>query len=259
MDWMAYDVALLHTASRFDLSDRAGRAASALWLRNLFLSTVSALNVRLVLELGAAEAGFSRQVRPLVPKAVVHALEANPYVHRKHRKEVEAADVRYHNLAVGGRTGQATFNVGRRKSGENLSPTKTNNSILTKIGDRDYEGVDVPMTTVDDFVAEQALVQLPCAMWVDVEGLAFDVLSGAFRTLPDTLALMVEVEDRPFWEGQVLSSEVKVLLSNAGFVPIARDFEYSGQYNMLFVARERMQDIYLRMILELAFAAKPPS
>lgn len=257
MDWMAYDVALLQSASRFDLTGRPGRDASALWLRRLFIEVVALLRPRVVLELGAAEASFSREVRPKVPKASVHAFEANPYVYRKHCREAAEAGVDYRNLAVGPRSGQTTFKVGRAKDGQSLSPSKTNNSVLTKPADIDYEDVEVAMTTVDDFIAGEGLEGRSSAMWVDVEGLAFEVLTAARATLPGALALMVEVEDRAFWEGQKLSGEVKALLFDAGFIPVARDFEYPSQYNVLFVARTEFQNGYLRRALELAYSAKP--
>ncbi|HEY5410511.1 MAG TPA: FkbM family methyltransferase, partial [Caulobacteraceae bacterium] len=235
----------------------SGRAASAAWLRQLFIDVVGNLTPRLVLELGAAEASFSRRIRPLLPKAEVHAFEANPYVHAKYLREAAAAGVRYHNLAVGDRTGKVTFKVGRGRNGAPLSPTKTNNSVLTKSADVEYEDVEVAMTTVDDFLLDHHVAERSCAMWIDVEGLAFEVLHGASAALENTLAVMVEVEDRAFWEGQKLSGEVKAVLFEAGFVPVARDFEYPGQYNVLFVARDSLNSHFLRQALELAYARAP--
>ena len=175
MDWLPYDLALLHSASRFDLSNQAGRTESARWLRQLFIRTVATLRPRLVLELGAAEASFSREVAPLLDRGEVHAFEANPYVHRKHAEEAQAAGVRYHNLALGRESGAATFKVGRSKDGKPLLPNKTNNSILTRLANVEYEEVSVQMVSVDDFVARNKLNTRSCAMWVDVEGLAHDV------------------------------------------------------------------------------------
>lgn len=255
-DWLAYDLALLHSASRFDLSDQKGRTESAKWLRELFISLVAALRPRVVLELGAAEASFSAQVRSLLDKGEVHALEANPHLYRKHRREADAAGVRYHNLAVGPQDGRVSFKLGTHKDGQELSPTKTNNSILEKALDIQYRAIEVDMVTVDGFVDRQGLTDRSCAMWVDTEGLAYDVLCGAERTLKATRALLVEVEDKPFWIGQHLAHEVKALICEAGFIPVARDFEYTGQYNVLFLSREHFHDHYVRRVLEQAFAGK---
>lgn len=255
---MLCDLALLQSASRFDLSGRAGRNASARWLSELFVGLVGRiLKPRLVLELGAAEASFSRRVAPLFHKTEVHALEANPYVFRKHLGEAEQAGVFYHHLAVGDAVREATLKIARKRDGAPVSATKTNNSFRTRAMDVEYEDAVVPMVTVDHFVAERSLGGRTCAMWVDVEGLALEVLTGAGETLKSTLAVMVEVEDKPMWIGQRLSGDVQAHMFDAGFIPVARDFEYESQYNLLFLARSALTNPHVRLALETAFAQSP--
>ena len=224
------------------------------WLRSLFIEVVKVINPRLLLELGAADAGFSRSVAPLLRKAKVHALEANPYIYQKFSAEAQAVGVNYHNLAVGSQSGQALFKIATRRGGQSMGPAKTNNSILEGIGDASYRAVEVPMVSVDDFVAEQGLVGHACAAWIDVEGLAFEVLSGAAATLRNTKAILIELEDKTLWKGQHLAADVKDLLFRANFVPVARDFEFDSQYNMLFIEREVLGNVFLRQALENAFA-----
>jgi FkbM family methyltransferase len=254
----AFDLALLQSASRFDLSTQEGRTASAAALAELFKALVLMVaRPQVTLELGAHAAAFSRAVKAEMPQAQVHAVEANPYCHARFQAEAAAAGVGYHHLAVGEEVREAVFKIARRRDGKELSPTRGSNSLRTKPLDVDYEDAAVSMVTVDHFVAGQGLAGRPTAMWIDVEGCAFEVLSGARRTLEDTTLLMVEVEDKPFWTGQKTAPEVNRLLLRSGFIPVARDFEYKGQYNLVFLRPALYEHHRVRRLLELSFAGAP--
>lgn len=74
-------------------------------------------------------------------------------------------------------------------------------------------------------------------LWVDVEGAAERVLTGALQVLRRTLALFVECENFRFWRDGSTPGGIASLLFQAGFVPVARDREYGDhQFNVLFVA-----------------------
>lgn len=47
--------------------------------------------------------------------------------------------------------------------------------------------------------------------------------------------IYIEVEDFQKWKGQWLSFDVMKHLILNGFIPIARDFEYEMQYNIIFI------------------------
>jgi FkbM family methyltransferase len=248
-----YDLALLQSAARVDLSRQESRSASARALAALFNAlVVKAVRPEVVIELGAREATFSRHVKLALPDAEVHALEANPYTYERYRPIAAEAGVEYHNLAAGDHVGQVTFNVTLKERGIEVPKTRGGNSLLTVLGGEDIEleKVDVHMVTADQFAEEHGLLGRPAALWIDVEGLAFEVLSGASRLLEHTSLLMVEVEDRQVWSGQKTSLAVKLLLLEAGFIPVARDFEYKAQYNMIFVRPEVFHLNDVRQYLE---------
>ena len=75
------------------------------------------------------------------------------------------------------------------------------------------------------------------ALWVDVEGLAGEVLGSGSSLLssPQCIALKVEVESKPFWGGQELGSQLVQSLSELGFTPVLRDIEYDSQFNIVFL------------------------
>ena len=231
----AYDLALLQSATRFDLRLREERAASAVWLADLCAKLVTeAIRPDVVLELGAYSAKFSRHIRPQLPDAQIHAFEANPYIHEHFKAEVEQAGVVYHNRAIGEEVKDGVFKIARMRKGKALAQIKGNNSLLAKPQTAEHEDVPVRITTVDHFVSEQALFDKSTVLWIDLEGCAYEGLRGARKTLEQTAILFVEVEDQAFWTGQRLAVDVKRLLIDAGFVPVARDFEYEGQYNLIF-------------------------
>jgi hypothetical protein len=45
------------------------------------------------------------------------------------------------------------------------------------------------------------------------------------------------VEDRSYWRDQWLAADVIKLLVENAFLPVARDYEYESQYNIVFVRR----------------------
>jgi len=253
----AQDLALLQTASLFDLSTAEGGRASNAWLVDLFTRLVVAVRPKLVLELGAREATFSRSMRAALPEAEVHAFEANPYNYRRFSPKASAAGVEYHYQAIGEVVGPATFKVCTRKRGQEVSLTRGGNSLRVRAGGFEYEDASVQMTTVDRFVEQLDLVGETTAMWIDLEGCAYEALTGAERALRSTATLMVEVENAPIWEGQRLSGDVHALLHRAGFVAVARDFEYGAQYNVVFVNAEVYETYDVRAALVSAFSTPP--
>ena len=252
----AYDLALLQTVSRYDLSSQEDRRNSAKWLAELFVTLVTkAIRPAVVLELGAHSAWFSQQVRNALPDAAVHALEANHYSVALYSDAAVRAGVAYHHLAVGDEVKDCVFKIARTRDGVPVKPTRGSNSLRAKRLNIQYEDAPVQMVTVDHFAQEHGLTGRPNVMWIDVEGCAYEVLTGAERTLTETLVLMVEVEDKAFWIGQKKAGEVKRLLFALGFIPIARDFEFRSQHNMIFARPTVFERNDVRQILASGLAA----
>jgi FkbM family methyltransferase len=251
----ALDVALLQSASRWSLDTKHGRKASAAWLSETYGKVLLALKPEVFWELGAFDAAFSRQLRGSMRKTVYHAFEANPYNYEQFNEAVRKDGVKYHHLALGPEDGETTFNIGRRLSDRVLEPVAGSNSVLTKSGDRDYEEVTVKMVTLDSFAAEHQLTGRPSAVWVDTEGFAYQVLLGMRQTLKSSSCVFVEVEDRQLWQDQKTAVDVRRFLFKEGFIPILRDFEFSHQYNVLFVRPRICERADVRLILTLALQA----
>jgi len=77
--------------------------------------------------------------------------------------------------------------------------------------------VRVKTARIDDFLAGQQNKHARIALWIDVEGAAYDVLSGMGKD-PEKVALVhVEVEKKPMFPGQKLATDIDRLMSNWGF------------------------------------------
>jgi FkbM family methyltransferase len=256
----AYDMALMHSASRWDLSSKQGRKASAGWLRETYQLLLSeALKPEVFWELGAFEAAFSRRLSAALPKTIFHAFEANPYNYERFREQVTADGINYHHKALGPEDGTAVFKIGRSVGDRELPPDMGCNSLLTKSGDRTYEDAQVQMVAVDNFAREQGLLGKLSAVWIDTEGFAFQVLQGMRQTLRTSAFVFIEVEDRQLWEGQKTAVDVRRFLFAEGFVPILRDFEFKQQYNVLFCKPAVYERADVRLVLTAALQRSDPN
>ena len=72
------------------------------------------------------------------------------------------------------------------------------------------------------------------ALWIDVEGAAYEVLEGIDRIRDRVCLVHVEVETRAFWQGQRLWPDIDALMRQLGFTPIARR-PGDEQFDVVFV------------------------
>lgn len=234
MRQLGIDLALLQLAGRFDLNapNRAGRKASANWLTALFSSLLTKVRPEIFFEVGAFSAEFSRTMAPKLPDCRFLAFEANPYNFEEFREDALEAGIDYRHMAVGDHVGDTILRVPRNVGTKELPSITGRSSVLGKPGVINEE-IAVQMTTIDAIAAADGLTGRRNALWIDVEGFAEAVLDGASQTLTEADFVFIEVEDRPFWEGQKTAPYIKSMLADHGLFPIARDFEYPNQYNIL--------------------------
>lgn len=209
---------------------RAVRKRSAAILDHLFLTLLREAGVGTVIECGAHEATASRAFMKAGGARAI-AVEANPQVFRKRTSQARDSGVEVVHAGLSDHAGEMVFHVPAGR------PMAGNASFRKKRADADTEPVSVRTTTVD-MLAAAMQVTGPVALWVDVEGCAHEVLSGA-AGIPgsgDCLVLKVEREDRMHWLDQKSSDDVAALVEGLGFVPVPCDIEYVGQFNTVYVA-----------------------
>ncbi len=221
-------------------------------------------------DVGANDGSAGMHAKRLFPAAKVLSLEANPHIQRVHADRLEKAGVESLNIAACSSTAEATIYIPRTLSrayvnGEIVSAVvhesseTGKSSLLRRDEEAVYEEVRVPGIRLDDLL-HGTLAEMDgrqAALWIDVEGAAFDVLLGSPELLERTSALLIETENFRFWTGQKNSGEVARLLIAKGFLPVSRDHEYSDkQFNTLFV-HGSLIDALLPNLYAPATAAPP--
>lgn len=233
-----HEVQMLTTASIFKLWGTSHqRKASNKALVELFFGMVRILQPSVFIEAGAKKADTSIRARKVLPEARIVAFEASPDNYAIYSKTEPHAEnrVEYLHFALSDREGTIDFNIRTSVAGNAVWEHSGANSILARTDDStEYKTVAVPSRRLDDLFVDCG----SCAMWVDVEGASKQVLTGAKETLRKAQVAIVEVEDHEIWEGQWKAGEVIGAMMDAGLVPIARDFEYKGQYNVVFLHRD---------------------
>ena len=110
-------------------------------------------------------------------------------------------------------------------------------SIRERAPDTSYASKPVPVRAVrlDSFLTDVlAGPASTIALWIDVEGAAYEVLEGIDGIRDRVCLVHVEVETRAFWQGQRLWPDIEALMGRLGFTPIARR-PGDEQFDVVFV------------------------
>jgi FkbM family methyltransferase len=244
-----------------NLNSKAPRTtgpASNQRLINQFFQLVQALQPRLFLDIGANDASTACRIKAMMPGCEVWAFEANPEIHRRFVSVVVAVGVNYVNLAISSTTGKVNLYAPKTLSkalvdGEvvamaSVEPEVSGKTSMRKRNeDATYREFSVDAVSLDDFMASKhaGSTERDCALWIDVEGAAFEVLTGAKAALEKAAVILIEAENYEFWSGQKQAADVAKLIIEAGFIPLDRDREYGDkQFNTLFLHHSLAHLIY---------------
>ncbi len=244
-----HQLQMLSVASMYELWGGKGRSGSAKALVDFFFGVVRISKPSTFLECGAKKAEASIRARKLLPDARIVAFEASPENYKAFsttRGFVEN-NIEYRHQALNDRAGTVTFNIRRKMNGEPINHTGANSILLRTADNVEYDHYEVPCIALDD---EFGVENETFALWIDVEGASKQVISGGQKTLSKANAVLIEVEDYYAWEEQWTTDTVVQNLYNLGLVPVARDFEYNGQYNILFIRDTVLKDREVRRNIE---------
>lgn len=208
------------------------RRNSARIVDNLFFKLSRVLKVRTLLECGAHEATASRRFLEGGGNRSI-AIEANPEIFKIQTAKSAAYGVEILNIGLADKPGHMTFNIPEK----NLAAA----SFLSK--GKASDTCKIETTTIDLLIESQAITGR-LALWVDVEGFSYQVLSGATETLEasDTCVLVVEMEDAQLWQGQKTMSDVGPIIEGYGFVPVLCDIQFVDQFNVVYIREKFLAD-----------------
>jgi len=251
------DLLLLQQARGLDLGQRESRRKSCERLQAFFLELQGILRPPLSLEIGAHKAQYSRWMCRLGGE--VHAFEANPHNHAAFAPRIRTRSpaVNYHHMAMSDIDGTVTFQVKVSRDGKKISKVSGSNSLrLVSHPSVEYERVEVPSTRLDTFLRERGLEGREFSAWIDVEGALDKVTAGFGDALGSCLSLIVEVEEVPFWQGQMLRHDAMRYFFGEGLVPVARDFERPHQYNIVYLRRDMLANPKIWLNLEHFYSGR---
>jgi FkbM family methyltransferase len=235
-----------------DLSNHKEKRRTGRTLTDLYFALLRAVAPPLFIEAGARDASVSFRAREVLPHARIVAFEPSPYNVEHYRKELDfdGQRIEYEQLALADAPGELPFYLRTSVDGVEMPLVVGRNSLMKRTAPNTlYEEVKVRAVRLDDYFP--AAVAENCCLWIDVEGSSGKVIAGGKRLLGQTQVLMIEVEDRPVWQGQWLATQVLEFLYPLGLVPIARDFEWwPDNYNVVCVREDLIERPDLRLAID---------
>lgn len=242
MNFMEHGEAVARSA---ELTKRllADRAAVKAWrwstnaaLVDLFHELCETAGIEAFFECGAHAAEASMRFLRNSSGGRAVAVEANPYVYERFTRVAESHGVTTLNVGLGAQPGFLDLRIPNKRHA--AEPTVPYASFLSHKDEREWpsETVRCEVTTLDA-VMTMVSRRSATALWIDVEGSAGEVLRGAEEALRSGCVklVMVEVETKQLWNGQMLFSDVQDYLASFQLLPVARDAQMGNtQFNVVF-------------------------
>jgi hypothetical protein len=114
--------------------------------------------------------------------------------------------------------------------------------------------VEIEAVRLDKFVDSLSPVPESIALWIDVEGAAYEVLKGVSGIKNRIDLIHVEVETREYWQGQKLKGDVVTLARSLGYEILARG-RTDEQHDLVLVSR-RVLSAHPRLVPFIVAAAR---
>lgn len=212
--------------------------------RWLFGALLGALDIDTVCDVGSMDGSDALRFRRRHPRGNILAFEPNPdnFARMQADARLRAQHIRVLPFAASDRDAEAPFFVVDAAHGPGSELERRGRSSLLRRTDQTPLTGVVPVRTVrlDRLLAEEQHADDALALWIDAEGMAFEVICGAEGVLGNTRLLHVEVETVPcVAPRQHLFPEVRERLRQADFELVATDQRLDHpQLNAVFVRRD---------------------
>ncbi len=180
------------------------------------------------------------------PGAHIVSFEPNPHAFEKLLSELDGYDqIDCHNLAVNNYNGQAILHVCHGSSGDD--PASEGASSLLEPSPYmaiHYQGpkVSVPCVILDDWCKKNQPEYFDF-LWLDLEGLEFQVLESSPNVLKNAKAIYVETNFQLFRKGMTQFNTLQRFLQRAGFAIAGHWYLVGLQGNALFVKKELLTQV----------------
>lgn len=173
--------------------------------------------VDLVLDVGASDGGYGRQVRQFGYRGRIVSFEPLPSAFGR-LAETIAGDPLWtaRNHALGDEPGQATINVASNSASSSLLPMlDSHRAAEPSVG---YVGTEtIRVERLDDILDEVAGPDDRIFLKLDTQGFERQVLAGGAEALARCVGLQLEMSFVPLYEGGMLVHQAMTLAYDAGF------------------------------------------
>lgn len=174
--------------------------------------------VSVILDGGAYEGSFSREMAKTFPTAIIHAFEPTPLSFSRLKNNTsQIASIKPHRLALGAMSGHASMV-------ENSSPVTNSLRKSSGAGRRYFAKFvaekgefDVEVVTIADFAGRFGLSAIDMVK-LDLQGNELDALIGMGSLIATVKLVFAEVQFVELYEGAPLFADIELFLRNNGLV-----------------------------------------
>lgn len=210
----------------------------------LFLNLLRMFRPCLILDVGSMDGSDSMRFRRMSPKSKIIAFEANPYNYAKMKSNPRLAqlNIEVRNRLVSNKAEKGKFYISRGAvAGMNSGNMGTSSSMKPVNAADIAEEIEVDTTRLDEIIKSESLPADWVAMWIDVEGAGYEVLSSVVGAKQQIALLHIEVELAEFWVGQKLKNDVIQLANDLGLVLLAGS-DNDKQQDLVFINTKLLRE-----------------
>lgn len=207
--------------------------------KTLFAGLLRSFSVDCVCDIGSRDGDQAVLFRDVLPEAAVLAFEANPfnYTQMTGSARLKEKGIQIFPNAVSESKGVAHFHI-TDVDYSNPQENRGTSSLLTSETLKIKKTIEVETCRIDEFLSSRFPAASRVALWIDVEGAEFSVLSGMEGIQEKVVALHVETAKEPFRPGQKPYSEVAALLRGYGLAPIGTNMKASDTWGDVVFFRQ---------------------
>ncbi|MBN2374130.1 FkbM family methyltransferase [bacterium] len=206
----------------------------------IFCEWLKRIDPDIIYDIGSRDGREAIYFKKIVPNAEVTAFEANPILFKKIAMlpEFINGSIKIMPAAISDKTGTTKFFVPdvNYEAGYDTDWRLGTGSLKEKVSDGSKTQVYVKTKTLDSLLSDS--IDKSIALWIDVEGCSYEVLSGMSKIADRVKMIHIEVETERFWEGQMLFDDIVCLLVEKGFYLAIKKIYKHGQGNAIFLNKK---------------------
>lgn len=189
-----------------------------------------------IIEAGASSGEDTLELAQCFPKGIIYAFEPLPISFNILEKKLnKTRNVKLFELALSTKTEQALFNISSNNSSSSLLQPKEHLTVHPEII---FETQTLVNTiTLDDF-AQREKIEKVDFMWLDMQGMEYEVLKASNSVFPKVDLLYTEVSLIETYKNVPLYKDFRVWLEQQGFEVIWEGLYWNDMGNVLFKRRD---------------------